>query len=88
MKIKIETPDENEIKKLGVYDWPIWEAPPSTFPWSYDSTEMCYVLEGKVIVTTDDQTVELLPGILAIFPDGLDCEWKVLEKIKKHYTFT
>lgn len=87
MKITVEKPSQEKLDDLGVMSWPIWEAQPSTFPWHYDTTEMCYILEGKVIVKTDDQQVEFGAGDFVTFPKGLDCEWTVVEQVKKHYKF-
>jgi DNA polymerase-4 len=46
-------PDEAQLEKEGVRSWPIWTKEESEFPWSYDSSETCYFLEGDVIVTPD-----------------------------------
>jgi len=70
-----------------VKNWPIWEKEPSDFPWHYDETEVCYILEGRVIVTSDNERAEFGQGDLVTFPRGLDCRWQVLEKIRKHYNF-
>lgn len=67
--------------------WPIWEKEPSKFDWYYDEKETCYILEGKVKVTTDEETVEFGKGDLVIFPAGLSCVWEIFEKVKKHYKF-
>ncbi|MCH8011979.1 MAG: cupin domain-containing protein [Candidatus Marinimicrobia bacterium] len=66
---------------------PIWECEPSEFPWHYSLTESCYLLTGKVIVKTDEGDVEFGAGDLVTFPEGLSCTWKVIEKVRKHYTF-
>ncbi|GAF78378.1 unnamed protein product, partial [marine sediment metagenome] len=44
MKKKI--PTEEELTKLGVKSWGIWEKEKSIFDWSYSDTETCYILEG------------------------------------------
>ncbi len=87
MKIIVKKPDQNELDAMNVKSWPVWQADPSKFPWHYDSTEVCYILEGKVTVTTDWETVTIGKGDLVTFPQGLDCEWDVVEKISKHYKF-
>ncbi len=88
MKIKVEKPTKEKLEELGVKSWPIWEKEPSEFPWEYDETEMCYIIQGKVVVETEDgEKVELGPGDLVTFPKGLRCRWKVLEKVVKHYNF-
>ena len=56
MEISIEnSPDESKLQSLNVYDWPIWTKEISEFPWEYDLQEMCYLLEGEVIVTPENQ---------------------------------
>ncbi len=85
MKIEIRKPDPQELEKLGVREWPIWEHGKDTFPWHYDMKEVCYILEGKVRVKTDEETVEFGAGDLVTFPAGLSCEWHILEPVRKHY---
>ena len=87
MKIKIEKPSEEEIKSQNIKSWPIWEKEVSEFDWFYESTEECYLLEGKVIVKTDDGDVEFGKGDFVTFPKGLSCKWVVKEPVKKHYSF-
>ncbi len=87
MKIQIEKPKEKKLEELGVKSWSIWEHDAGSFPWHYDMTEVCYVLEGKVRVKTDEGTVEFGTGDLVTFPKGLSCEWQIVEPVKKQYTF-
>ncbi len=87
MKIQIEKPSQKRLDELGVQEWPTWEAPESTFPWSYESTEVCYFIEGKVVVKTEEENVEMGKGDLVTFPRGLKCEWKIEEKVRKYYKF-
>ncbi len=67
--------------------WPIWKCEPSTFDWSYTEKETCLLLEGKVTVTDDKDSVSFGPGDFVIFPDGLECTWRVNEAVTKHYNF-
>lgn len=87
--IKItHNPDPKMLKSLGVFNWPIWTKEISEFPWRYDDRETCYLLEGEVIVTTDDgETAHFGKGDLVEFPAGLACRWKILQAVKKHYNF-
>lgn len=39
-------PSDAELQNLGVKSWPIWTKEVSTFPWTYDQAETCYLLEG------------------------------------------
>ena len=88
MDIKIEKPTKEEIKKKDVESWPIWEKEVSRFDWSYDSTEECYLLEGKVVVETPDGSrVEFGKGDFVTFPEGLSCVWDIKENVRKHYNF-
>lgn len=86
-KIRIEKPAKQRLKELNVEKWSPWECEPSVFNWEYDCDESAYVLEGKVKVKTSDGEVEINKGDLAHFPKGLKCTWKVIEKIRKVYTF-
>jgi uncharacterized cupin superfamily protein len=85
MKIEVKTPTKDELKKLNVENWPIWECEPSEFDWEYDEDEQCHFLEGKVKVITNDGEVEIKKGDFVKFPKGLKCRWVVYEKVKKHY---
>ena len=85
MKIDVRKPTEEEIATFANY--PIWECKPSEFPWSYNSTEQCLVLEGEVTVVTEEGESSIGPGDLVTFPSGLSCTWKVSKVVKKHYTF-
>ena len=88
-EIEIErNPDEERLKDLGVYDWPIWTKEVSEFPWSYDEPETCYFLEGDVEVTPEGgEPVTVGKGDLVTFPEGMDCTWDVREPVRKHYRF-
>ena len=82
-------PSQEPLDNLGVSSWPIWEKEVSVFPWEYSATETFYVLEGKVIVTPEDEpAVEINAGDLVTFPKGMVCKWEVLEPIRKHYSFS
>jgi uncharacterized cupin superfamily protein len=81
-------PSDLELDQAGVGDWPIWEKEVSTFPWTYDATEVCYVLEGEVIVTPEaEEAVNIRAGDYVEFPAGMSCNWQVLSPIRKHYMF-
>ncbi len=46
-EITIEhNPAPAKLEVMGVYDWPVWEKEESTFPWTYDETETCYLAGG------------------------------------------
>lgn len=89
MDIKIvHQPDQAQLDSLGISQWPIWEKEASQFPWHYDSTEICYILEGVVIVTPEGgEAVSMGPGDLVTFPKGMSCHWDIRKAIRKHYDF-
>ena len=88
MPIKVEKLSQDELKKRGVPDWPIWTKEVSRFPWSYSSVEECYVLEGDVTIETKDgQKVHFGKGDFVTFPTGLSCTWDIKKPVRKHYNF-
>jgi uncharacterized cupin superfamily protein len=88
MKIEIEKPTTEHLERKGVSSWPIWEKEISRFDWHYDSTEECYLLEGDVVVETEDgEQVKFGKGDFVTFPKGLSCIWDVKVPVKKHYNF-
>ncbi|MEH1884219.1 cupin domain-containing protein [Nostoc sp.] len=89
MEIKIEhQPKQERLNELGVYKWEVWKKEVSKFPWTYDSQETCYFLEGNVVVTPDGgQPVQMGKGDLVIFPSGMSCIWEITSDVKKHYYF-
>ncbi|ODH00632.1 cupin [Nostoc sp. KVJ20] len=89
MEIKIERqPREEHLNELGVFKWEVWKKEVSKFPWTYDSQETCYFLEGDVVVTPDGgQPVQMGKGDLVIFPAGMSCTWEITKDVKKHYYF-
>ena len=87
LKINVEKPTDEQLKKLGVFSWPIWTKEPSTFDWHYDEQEVCYFLEGEVTVKTANETVSFGKGDLVTFPQGLGCTWQAKKAVRKHYQF-
>jgi len=88
MEIKVEKLNQNELKKRGVFNWPVWEKEASRFSWHYNDIEECYFLEGKVTVETKDgKIVNFGKGDFVTFPKELSCVWDVKEPVKKHYNF-
>ena len=81
-----QNPSHERLDTLGVSEWPIWSCEVSEFDWQYDQREVCYLLEGEVVVTPEDGApVELAAGDLAVFPAGLSCSWQVSKPVRKHY---
>ena len=54
MNITVEKPDAVKLAALGVFSWPTWSKEVATFPWSYQSKEIAYILKGEVMVTPKD----------------------------------
>ena len=86
-RIRVERPTEERLKALGVTTWPIWTKERSTFEWTYDDVETCYVLDGEVTVVTAQGRVTIHAGELVTFPKGLVCTWQVTQPVRKHYRF-
>ena len=87
MNIIISQLTDKQIKGQGVLSWPIWSCDVSEFDWEYDQQESCLLLEGKVEVKSECETVRFSAGDFVVFPKGLKCRWKVTIPVKKHYTF-
>ena len=88
MEVKVEKLSQEQLKKRGVFDWPIWEKEVSRFPWSYDCIEECFFLEGDVTLETKDgKSVGFGKGDFVTFPKGLSCTWNIKKPVKKHYNF-
>jgi uncharacterized cupin superfamily protein len=86
--IIIKKLSQEEIDKIGLKSWPIWEKEISRFEWYYDDIEECYILEGKVTVETENGgKVEFGKGDFVTFPKGLSCVWDIKEAVRKHYKF-
>jgi len=88
MKIEVEKLQNEQLEQKGVSSWPIWEKEISRFDWHYDSTEECYLLEGEVVVETEDGgEVRFGRGDFVTFPKGLSCIWDIKQPVRKHYNF-
>jgi len=86
--VKQSDPATALLDRLGVFGWPVWAKEVSTFPWTYDSEETCYFLEGEVVVTPDNgPPVTMGTGDLVTFPAGMSCTWEIRQRVRKHYTF-
>jgi hypothetical protein len=87
MPIKVDKLTSDQLKKLGVFKWPVWQKEVSSFPWTYDSIEECYFLEGEVMVESGEGKVSFGKGDFVTFPVGLSCTWNIKKPVKKHYNF-
>ncbi|MFV1993436.1 MAG: cupin domain-containing protein [Acidiferrobacterales bacterium] len=78
-----------KLEVMGVFNWPVWKKEISTFPWTYDKQETCYLLTGEVTVTPDGgKPVDFGAGDLVVFPAGLTCIWEIKQAVEKHYEFS
>jgi hypothetical protein len=87
LKVLVEKPTSEKLEALGALSWPIWTKEISTFDWFYDEKEICYFLEGEVIVKTPNGEVAFGKGDLVMFPQGLKCVWNIKKAVRKHYKF-
>ena len=87
MQILLTSPcSASIIIQYGIKNWPIWECKPSKFKWHYDDKETCLVIEGQAkIITQKGEIYIIRAGDLVEFPAGLECEWEITKRIKKHY---
>jgi uncharacterized cupin superfamily protein len=84
--MKVWSPTPDEIEKTS--DWDIWSKEASEFPWYYDDTETCYILEGEATATDEaGNTITFQAGDMVKFEQGLTCKWKIKKNIKKRYLF-
>jgi len=67
--------------------WPTWSCQVSEFDWAYTEKETCLLLEGEVTVTDGSGSVNFGAGDLVVFPQDLECTWKVTRPVTKHYNF-
>ena len=90
LEIRVEkNAPEARLAELGCRGWEIWTKEVSQFEWFYDEPEVCYFLEGEVVVVPDQggAPVSFGQGDLVTFPQGLGCTWKVVKPVRKHYRF-
>lgn len=87
MRIDVEQYSQEELEQEGVFNWPIWERDEDKFEWFYDQTELCYIIEGEAVITTEFEAYTIKAGDFVTFPKGLECVWDIQIAIKKHYTF-
>jgi uncharacterized cupin superfamily protein len=87
MKPEIRKPTDAE--KTKAKSWPVWTKEASEFPYEYDSTETCLILEGDVTITNETgEQFHFAAGDWVVFPTGMHCTWKINQAVKKHYNFS
>lgn len=87
-KILVKKLSENEVEKMGINSWPIWQKEISKFPWTYDSKEECLIIEGEFTVETEAGDFDIKAGDFVTFPEGLTCVWDIKKPVKKYYNFS
>jgi uncharacterized cupin superfamily protein len=89
MEIEIEhNPPQEKLDRLGIASWPVWFKEESRFPWTYDTAETCYILDGEVVVTpAGGKPVRITAGDLVTFPAGMSCTWEIRQPLRKRYSF-
>jgi uncharacterized protein len=89
MEIQVERQvSSSKIGQLGIKRWPLWSKEVSEFPWFYDDAEICYFIDGDVVVTPEGgEPVEMGKGDLVTFPMGMRCTWHIRSAVTKHYKF-
>lgn len=87
-KVIIRQLSKNEVEEIGIKSWPIWEKEVSSFDWTYDEDEQCYIIEGEFIVETDDGKYNIKSGDFVTFQRGLSCVWDIKKPVKKYYNFS
>jgi uncharacterized cupin superfamily protein len=83
----VSQPNTEFLDKKGAFGWGTWGYGVNNFPWTYDSSESCYLSSGRVAVTpTDDRkAAKFGKGDFVTFPAGMSREWDVSEAVQKHY---
>jgi uncharacterized cupin superfamily protein len=84
--MKVWQPTQEEIENTK--GWGTWSKEVSEFPWYYDDTETCYILEGEASATDQKgNRIHFKTGDMVQFKEGLSCTWKISKAIRKRYRF-
>ncbi|MFA4851800.1 MAG: cupin domain-containing protein [Bacteroidales bacterium] len=86
-KVIVKKLTDSEIEGRKIKSWPIWTKEVSRFDWYYDCDEECLILDGEVIVETNEGNYTIKAGDFVTFKQGLKCVWNVKTPIQKHYNF-
>ena len=82
------TPTARSKKLVTSSDWTanvvVWECTPGVFHWRYTRDETIYVLAGEAFISTgSDQPRRFAAGDLGFFPNGLVCNWQIVQTFRK-----
>ena len=62
----------------------VWECTEGKFNWHYDIDETVLILEGSIVVESDDmKPTRYGPGDIVLFRKGVHARWHVQEKVRK-----
>lgn len=61
----------------------VWDCTAGEFDWHFDSDETVLILEGEVVIETEEGPRALRPGDVALFRAGTTCRWRVPAYVKK-----
>ncbi len=86
-KIIVEKKSQEELDLIGVSNWSSWGCDISSFDWTYAEKEQAYIIEGEVVVSTNDEEATIKTGDFVTFPKGMSCHWNVTKAINKVYRF-
>ena len=87
MKGEVRKPTKEEVDRIKSEHWGIWTKEVSEFTWSYDERETCLIIEGEVTVTFEGGSAKFGKGDFVVFPEGLECTWKITKPVRKYYKF-
>ncbi len=76
-KVIIKKLAESEIEERKIRKWPVWTKEISVFDWYYDGDEECLIIEGEVVIQTNEGDYTLKAGDYVTFKKGLKCVWNV-----------
>jgi uncharacterized protein len=66
----------------------IWQSEPGKWRVVFSESEFCYIIAGRIIITSDDGSVTTVKaGDAFVSPAGFLGTWDVVEPAKKFYAF-
>lgn len=85
--MKVWQPTDKEISTTD--NWSIWSKEISEFPWFYDDTETCLILDCEAEVTdSNGGKISFRKGDMVKFNKSVKCTWKITKHIRKRYFFS
>lgn len=86
-KIIIVKLSKKDFHDREISSWPIWSKEISRFEYTYVATEECYIIEGEIVIETDEETYRIEAGDFITFKVNLHCTWDIKSPVRKHYNF-